>query len=95
MNPALFRRAIPYLLTIATVLGCLWGAYRHGVSVTDTAWEMKWNEQAKEWADAKVCSANSWPNSIQLTERWCWRWLISWWCATGALMARCARCQGQ
>lgn len=54
MNPALFRRAIPYLLAIGIVLGCLWGAYRHGVSVTDTAWELKWNERAKDLADAKA-----------------------------------------
>lgn len=54
MSPELFRRALPYLLAIATVLGGLWGAYRHGVCVTDTAWESKWNKQGEELANAKA-----------------------------------------
>jgi len=66
MNPELFRRAIPYLLTIATVLGCLWGAYRHGVSVTDTAWELKWNarrqtsiDEVRQHAEQQIARAEA------------------------------------
>jgi len=50
----LFRRALPYLLAIAGVLACLWWAYSHGVSVTTTEWQGKWDKQARELAEAKT-----------------------------------------
>ncbi len=33
------RRAWPYLLALAIVLGSLYGAYHHGASVTQAAWD--------------------------------------------------------
>ncbi|WP_324041374.1 DUF2514 domain-containing protein [Aeromonas caviae] len=55
MIPAeLIRRALPYLLAIAIALCALWGAYRHGVDITDTAWQSKWDKQSLELAEAKA-----------------------------------------
>ncbi|WP_323994719.1 DUF2514 domain-containing protein [Aeromonas hydrophila] len=54
MNPDLFRRALPYLLAIAGALACLWWAYSHGVSVTDTEWQGKWDKQALQLAEEKA-----------------------------------------
>lgn len=54
MSPELIRRALPYLVALAIALCALWGAYRHGVDVTDTAWQGKWDKQALELATAKA-----------------------------------------
>jgi hypothetical protein len=54
MNPGLFRRALPYMMAVILVLGVLWGAYSHGVSTTDTAWQSKWDKQAIELSEAKA-----------------------------------------
>jgi len=54
MSPELIRRAMPYLLAIIVVLGVLWGAYSHGVSTTDKAWQSKWDAQALELSEAKT-----------------------------------------
>ena len=55
MMPAdLFRRALPYLVALAIALCALWGAYRHGVNVTYTAWQSKWDKQALKLAEAKA-----------------------------------------
>lgn len=51
---ALFRRAMPYLLAVILMLGVLWGAYSHGVSTTDTAWQSRWDAQALELSEAKA-----------------------------------------
>lgn len=48
------RRALPYLLAVTLALGALWGAYSHGVSTTDTAWQSKWDTQALELSEAKA-----------------------------------------
>lgn len=54
MGSQMMRRAIPYMLAIAGVLACLWWAYSHGVSVTTTEWQGKWDKQARELAEAKA-----------------------------------------
>lgn len=54
MNPDWFRRALPYLVAVIMVLGILWGAYNHGVNITDTAWQSKWDAQALELSEAKA-----------------------------------------
>ena len=54
MGSQMMRRAIPYLLAIACALACLWWAYSHGVSVTTTEWQGKWDKQALELAEAKA-----------------------------------------
>jgi hypothetical protein len=48
------RRALPYLIAAALVAAVLFGAYRHGVSVTDAEWQAKWSEQAAELATARA-----------------------------------------
>ncbi len=54
MGSQMMRRAIPYLLAFAGALACLWWAYSHGVSVTTTEWQGKWNKQALELSEAKT-----------------------------------------
>jgi len=54
MMYALSRRILPYLLVIAGLLACLWWAYSHGVSVTTTEWQGKWDKQALELSEAKT-----------------------------------------
>lgn len=54
MMYALSRRILPYLLAIAGALACLWWAYSHGVSVTTTEWQGKWDAQALELSEAKT-----------------------------------------
>lgn len=54
MGSQMMRRAIPYLLAIACALACLWWAYSHGVSVTTTEWQGKWDKQALELTEAKT-----------------------------------------
>ncbi|MBI6841807.1 DUF2514 domain-containing protein [Pseudomonas syringae] len=40
------------LLILLAVAGALYGAYRHGVSVTDLAWQAKWSEEVSAQAEA-------------------------------------------
>jgi hypothetical protein len=54
MGSQMMRRAIPYLLAFAGALACLWWAYSHGVSVTTTEWQGKWDKQALELSEAKT-----------------------------------------
>jgi hypothetical protein len=54
MMYALSRRIRPYLLALAGLLACLWWAYSHGVSVTTTEWQGKWDKQAMELTEAKT-----------------------------------------
>jgi hypothetical protein len=54
MMDALSRRILPYLLALAGSLACLWLAYSHGVSVTATEWQGKWDKQALDLAEAKA-----------------------------------------
>ena len=54
MMYALSRRILPYLLALAGLLACLWWAYSHGVSVTTTEWQGKWDKQALELTEAKT-----------------------------------------
>lgn len=54
MMYALSRRILPYLLVLAGLLACLWWAYSHGVSVTTTEWQSKWDKQALKLAEDKA-----------------------------------------
>ncbi|MEE4947092.1 DUF2514 domain-containing protein [Pseudomonas alliivorans] len=40
------------LLILLAVAGALYGAYRHGVSVTDSKWQLKWSYQVSAQAQA-------------------------------------------
>ncbi|KAA8689549.1 Prophage PssSM-03, Orf7 [Pseudomonas caricapapayae] len=44
---ALPWRAVGLLLILLALAGALYGAYRHGVTVTDLAWKAKWAEEVR------------------------------------------------
>lgn len=48
----LYARLAGVLLILLAVAGALYGAYRHGVSVTDSQWQVKWSEQVSTQAQA-------------------------------------------
>ncbi|MEE4133099.1 DUF2514 domain-containing protein [Pseudomonas viridiflava] len=48
----LYARIGGALLILLAVAGALYGAYRHGVSVTDSQWQVKWSEQVSTQAQA-------------------------------------------
>lgn len=50
MNP----KVIGYFAAVVAAIGMLYGAYAHGVSVTDAAWQDKWDKQALKLADDKA-----------------------------------------
>ncbi|WKW34409.1 DUF2514 domain-containing protein [Pseudomonas viridiflava] len=48
----LYARVGGVLLILLAVAGALYGAYRHGVTVTDSKWQVKWSEQVSTQAQA-------------------------------------------
>ncbi|EGH68861.1 hypothetical protein PSYAC_29061, partial [Pseudomonas syringae pv. actinidiae str. M302091] len=44
---ALPWEAVGLLLILLALASTLYGSYRHGVTVTDLAWQAKWAEQSK------------------------------------------------
>lgn len=48
----LLRRLAPYVIALAVVLGSLYAAYRHGVSVTLAEWHLEREQLAREAAEA-------------------------------------------
>lgn len=55
MNP-LVLRILPYIAALTLVAGALFGAYRHGVSVTNVTWQAEWN--ARDARDARDQAEN-------------------------------------
>src|SRR5437870_5253680 len=55
MKP-LWLRILPYIAALALVAGALFGAYHHGVTVTDSTWQAQWN--ARDTRDAEAKAAN-------------------------------------
>lgn len=49
-------RVLPYIAAVLLVLGALYGAFHHGVSVTDTTWESRWS--ARDTLDATAKAEN-------------------------------------
>jgi len=41
----LWLRILPYIAAVLLVLGALFGAYHHGVTVTDAKWLSAWNQR--------------------------------------------------
>lgn len=42
---AILLRLLPYIAALLLVIGALFGAYRHGVDVTDAKWLSAWHER--------------------------------------------------
>lgn len=53
---AILLKALPYIAAVLLALGVLYGAYHHGVSVTNDDWQAKWS--ARDTDDATAKSAN-------------------------------------
>ncbi|MCU1758693.1 DUF2514 domain-containing protein [Pseudomonas sp. 14P_8.1_Bac3] len=53
---ALLLKILPYIAAVLLVLGALYGAYRHGVSVTSATWQSQWS--ARDTRDAQAREVN-------------------------------------
>lgn len=53
---SIWLRILPYIAALLLVAGALFGAYHHGVSITDVKWQADWN--ARDTRDAEAKSAN-------------------------------------
>lgn len=53
---SLLLRILPYIAVLALVAGALFGAYHHGVTVTDGKWQAEWN--ARDTRDAEARALN-------------------------------------
>lgn len=58
MNPLLLR-ILPYIAAVLVVLGALYGAYHHGLSVKDAEWQSAWNDRNTWDARAKADSESA------------------------------------
>lgn len=47
-------RGFPYIAAVLLVAGALFGAYHHGVSVTNVTWQSQWNDRDTRDALAKA-----------------------------------------
>jgi hypothetical protein len=47
-------RILPYVAAVLLVAGALFGAYHHGVTVTDAKWQADWNARDARDAQAKA-----------------------------------------
>ena len=52
MSP-IWLRILPYIAAVLLVAAALFGAYHHGVAVTDGDWQTKWNARDARDAQAK------------------------------------------
>jgi hypothetical protein len=53
MKPG-WLRILPYIAVVLLVVGALFGAYHHGVTVTDAKWQTEWNARDAQDAQAKA-----------------------------------------
>jgi pyridoxal/pyridoxine/pyridoxamine kinase len=51
---SIWLRILPYIAALALVVGALFGAYHHGVTVTDAKWQGDWNARDTRDAEAKA-----------------------------------------
>ncbi|POP66707.1 DUF2514 domain-containing protein [Pseudomonas syringae] len=54
---ALPWKAVGLLLILLALAGALYGAYRHGVTVTDLAWQSKWAKEVSAQSQAVATTA--------------------------------------
>lgn len=51
---SLWLRILPYIAAALLVAGALFGAYHHGVTVTDATWQSAWNDRDTRDAEARA-----------------------------------------
>ncbi|WP_346348923.1 DUF2514 family protein [Pseudomonas moorei] len=50
----IWLRILPYIAAVLLVVAALFGAYHHGVTVTDDKWQAEWNSRDTRDAEAKA-----------------------------------------
>ncbi|WP_122409007.1 DUF2514 domain-containing protein [Pseudomonas viridiflava] len=65
----LYGRVGGVLLILLAVAGALYGAYRHGVSVTDSQWQVKWAEQVSTQAQAAATTTTEYRTEEQRRQK--------------------------
>ncbi|WP_439885664.1 DUF2514 domain-containing protein [Pseudomonas syringae] len=61
----LYARLGGVLLILLAVAGALYGAYRHGVTVTDSRWQVKWSEQVSTQSQAVAATTTEYRTEEQ------------------------------
>ena len=65
----LYARVGGVLLILLAVAGALYGAYRHGVNVTDSQWQVKWAEEVSAQAQAVATTTTEYRTEEQRRQK--------------------------
>jgi len=65
----LYARVGGVLLILLAVAGALYGAYLHGVTVTDSKWQVKWSEQVSTQAQAVAITTTEYRTEEQRRQK--------------------------
>ncbi|WP_346395988.1 DUF2514 domain-containing protein [Pseudomonas syringae] len=66
---ALPWKAVGLLLILLALAGALYGAYRHGVTVTDLAWKAKWAEEVSAQSEAVATTTTEYRTEEQRRQK--------------------------
>ncbi|WP_024689803.1 DUF2514 family protein, partial [Pseudomonas tremae] len=66
---ALPWKAAGLLLILLALAGALYGAYRHGVSVTDLAWRAKWAKEVGAQSEALATTTTAYRTEEQRRQK--------------------------
>jgi len=66
---ALPWKAVGLLLILLALAGALYGAYRHGVTVTDLAWQAKWSKQIGDQSQALATTTTEYRTEEQRRQK--------------------------
>lgn len=66
---ALPWKAVGLLLILLALAGALYGAYRHGVTVTDLAWKAKWAEGVSAQSEAVATTTSEYRTEEQRRQK--------------------------
>ncbi|ALU60306.1 hypothetical protein ACA40_10690 [Pseudomonas syringae pv. lapsa] len=66
---ALPWKAVGLLLILLALAGALYGAYRHGVTVTDLAWKAKWAEEVSSQSEAVAITTTEYRTEEQRRQK--------------------------
>lgn len=66
---ALPWKAVGLLLVLLALAGALYGAYRHGVTVTDLAWKAKWAEEVSTQSEAVATTTTEYRTEEQRRQK--------------------------